>query len=214
LKDVLRRHWEYGRWATCSAVGSWSGTNLYYPLLSTFAGLAYAGEMKALMNLTAPLSQTMASVSMLALPHAARSGHQRAGSLSRKVTFVFLGLGVAYWAVVLPFQSRIFHLLYKGAYMGVLWFVPLFALMSILTSALNGPMVMLRGLNFPQDVFSARTGGAVISLAIGVPATWRYGLPGAAAGVTLASLITFVIAQVLLQRRLKSLSTALQEVPS
>jgi hypothetical protein len=74
--------------------------------------------------------------------------------------------------------------------------------MSILNSALNGPIVMLRGLNFPKSVFVARVGGAVISMAIGIPATWVYGLYGATAGVILASFFTFVIGQVLLRSRL------------
>ena len=203
-REVLRRHWEYGRWAICSAFGSWSGTNVYYPLLSTFAGLAQAGEMKALINLTAPLSQTMASVSMLALPYAARKGRGHATRVSRNLTFIFVGLGAAYWAIVLPFQSQVFHFLYKGAYAAAVTFVPLYALMSILNSALNGPIVMLRGLNFPESVFVARVGGAVASMAIGIPATWAYGLYGATTGVILASLITFLIGQVLLCRRLAS----------
>jgi len=201
-REVLRRHWEYGRWAICSALGSWSGTNIYYPLLSSFVGLAQAGEMKALINLTAPLSQTMASVSMLALPYAARKGREHATQLSRKLTFIFVGMGAAYWAIVLPFQSQVFKLLYKGAYATVAAFVPLYALMSILNSALNGPIVMLRGLNFPKSVFAARVGGAVASMAIGIPATCAYGLYGATVGVILASLITSLIGEVLLRSRL------------
>jgi O-antigen/teichoic acid export membrane protein len=202
-REVLRRHWEYGRWAICSAFGSWSGTNVYYPLLSGVVGLAQAGEMKALMNLTAPLSQTMASVSMLALPYVARRGTEHATQLSRNLTFVFVGLGAAYWAIVLPFQSHIFQFLYKGAYATVVGLVPLFALMSVLNSALNGPIVMLRGLNLPESVFTARVGGAIASMAIGIPATWMYGLYGATAGVILASVLTFLIGQALLNKRLR-----------
>jgi hypothetical protein len=61
---------------------------------------------------------------------------------------------------------------------------------------------MLRGLNFPKAVFVARVGGAVASMAIGIPATWAYGLYGATAGVILASLVTFLIGQILLRSRL------------
>jgi len=204
MREVLWRHWEYGRWATCSAIGSWGATNVYLPLLSSFAGMAYAGQMKALLNLTSPLSQTMASISMLALPYAARSGRQQAHPLSLKVTLVFTGLGVAYWAAVLPFQSQVFHFLYKGAYTAVIPLVPLYAVMSMLNSGMNGPMVMLRGLNYPDSVFVARTGGAVISMLVGIPATYLYGLYGATAGVILASLITFFLAQVLFKRRLNA----------
>lgn len=78
-------------------------------------------------------------------------------------------------------------------------------------SALNGPVVMLRGLNFPESVFVARTGGAVISMAVGIPATWAFGLYGATVGLILASLVTFLIAQILLNRRLSAFPAPLAE---
>ncbi len=39
---------------------------------------------------------------------------------------------------------------------------------------------------------------------VGIPATYLYGLYGATAGVILASLITFLLAQVLFKRRLNA----------
>jgi O-antigen/teichoic acid export membrane protein len=190
-----------------SAFASWSSTNFYYPLLSTWSGMAQAGEMKALLNLTAPISQTMASLSMLAVPYAARAGSKNARRLSGKLTVVFLGSACLYWCFVLPMQSRVVHVLYPGgAYNGIIPLIPLFALISILNSAFNAPAAMLRGLNFPASVFTARVWGGVISLAIGIPATWIFALKGATIGQILASLITFVIGKLLLDRKLANFS--------
>jgi O-antigen/teichoic acid export membrane protein len=150
----------------------------------------------------------MASVSMLALPYAARSGETRAREVAKKVSLVFVGLGIVYWGLVLPLRVEVFHLLYKGAYAAVIVLLPWFAVMSLLNSALNGPLVMLRGLNLPKSVFVARAVGAALSIAIGIPATYLYGLRGATAGVILASLFTFAIGQFLLNRRLHSQKSA------
>src|SRR5262249_40751078 len=76
LRDVLKRHWSYGRWALAGALAMWIPSNIYYPLLSTFSGMAQAGELKVLMNFYSPVLQTYGALSLLLLPYAARAQHQ------------------------------------------------------------------------------------------------------------------------------------------
>src|SRR5262249_5616556 len=64
------RHWGYGRWALASCVANWIPAYIYYPLLSSFAGMAQSGQLKALMNFTLPVEQTKAALSLLFLPYA------------------------------------------------------------------------------------------------------------------------------------------------
>ncbi|MBV9626118.1 MAG: hypothetical protein JOZ14_19295, partial [Acidobacteria bacterium] len=69
--EVWQRHWKYGRWALASSFASWVPAYIYYPLLTSFWGMSQSGDLKALMNLVAPMQQTQAALSMLFLPYAA-----------------------------------------------------------------------------------------------------------------------------------------------
>jgi O-antigen/teichoic acid export membrane protein len=86
LRDIWKRHWNYGRWALGIVVAMWLPGNIYYPLLTSFHGAASAGELRALMNFAQPLFQTNTALSLLLLPYAARvqSEEGHAGALTRR----------------------------------------------------------------------------------------------------------------------------------
>src|ERR1700677_1086710 len=87
LRATWGKHWEYGRWALATCVVGWIPNYVYIPLVSSFSGMATAGELRALMNLAAPVLQTYAALSMLFLPYAARvenrNGKKAAKALNR-----------------------------------------------------------------------------------------------------------------------------------
>jgi len=205
--EVCRKHWSYGRWALIANVASWVPAYLFYPLLSAFAGLAASGQLKALMNLVAPLQQTQAALGMLFLPYAARLQGERAGknaaSLNRKITVITLAGAISYWVVILWLKGPVFHLLYSGRYMDVAHYLPFVALGSILWAAAFGPTVVLRAMEAPRLVFLAYAVATVLSLVIGIPATKAYGLWGAILGVNLSDLVSLVLMVVLFKRRLR-----------
>jgi O-antigen/teichoic acid export membrane protein len=203
---VCRKHWSYGRWALVANVASWVPAYLFYPLLSAFTGLAASGQLKALMNLVAPLQQTQAALGMLFLPYAARLQGERAGqnaaSLNRKITVITLAGAISYWAVILWFKGPVFHLLYSGRYLEVAHYLPFVALGSILWAAAFGPTVVLRAMEAPRLVFLAYAAATVLSLIIGIPATKAFGLWGAILGVNLSDAVSLILMVVLLKRRL------------
>ena len=43
VRDAWQRHWRYGRWAVGSAAMMWIPANIFYPLVSSFGGMAHAG---------------------------------------------------------------------------------------------------------------------------------------------------------------------------
>ncbi|MFZ0759282.1 MAG: hypothetical protein WAM69_04965 [Candidatus Sulfotelmatobacter sp.] len=209
LGAVCRKHWTYGRWALVANLASWVPAYLFYPLLSAFAGLAQSGQLKALMNLVAPLQQSQAALSMLFLPYAARLQGERAGknasSLNRKITGIALAGAFCYWAVILWFKGSVFHLLYTGKYMDVAHLLPFVALGSILWAAAFGPTVVLRAMESPRLVFLAYAVATMLSLVIGVPATRAFGLWGAILGVNVSDAISLLMMVLLLRRKLDGL---------
>jgi len=207
LAETWSRHWGYGKWALASSVAGWIPANIYYPLISSFHGMAASGQLKALMNLTLPLEQVKAALSMLFLPYAARVAARKGASgptaLTTQMTFLAFAGALVYWAFILPFPKQVFQIMYSGKYQDVVGLLPIVAVGSIVWSAAYGPAIALRGMEAPDLVFKAFAVATIGSLVIGVPATWYFGLKGAIWGGNLADFSSLIMVFVVLKRRLR-----------
>jgi O-antigen/teichoic acid export membrane protein len=203
--QAWRKHWEYGRWALAVSVVTWIPYYMYYPLVSAFSGMAAAGQLKALMNLSLPLEQTYTALSILFLPYAARvcreKGVSSSGPLVRRITMLFVGGAILYWGLLIPFRGFVFHILYGGKYMEVAPLIPYVAIGTTLWSAAFGPAIMLRAIESPDSIFWARIVASVLSLLIGVPATRSFGLWGVVGSIIVANIAAFFISMYILQRK-------------
>jgi O-antigen/teichoic acid export membrane protein len=203
--QAWHKHWEYGRWALAVSVVTWIPYYMYYPLVSMFGGMAQAGQLRALMNLSLPMEQSYTALSILFLPYAARicrqQGLSASGPLVRRITMLFVGGAVAYWAILIPFKAQVFHLLYGGKYMEVAHFIPYVALGTTLWSAAFGPAILLRAIESPDSIFWARLAASILSLLVGVPATKWFGLWGVVASLIVANIAAFLISMYILHRK-------------
>jgi O-antigen/teichoic acid export membrane protein len=206
FRETWRRHWRYGRWALASCVASWIPSYVYYPLLSSFAGVAQSGQLKALMNLTLPFEQTKEVLCMLALPYAAGVIERQSKSATRvlagKLTLVTVAGAIGYWSILIILNQPVFRLLYSGRYLEIAYLLPLLAIGQIFWSAAAGPAVALRAMESPGSVFVAFACATCISLVVGVPATWFFGLRGSIWGSNIADLLSLVFVLVLLRRNI------------
>src|SRR5579859_1013906 len=206
--QAWHKHWEYGRWALAVSVVTWIPYYMYYPLVSAFSGMAQAGQLRALMNLSLPMEQSYTALSILFLPYAARvcreKGISSSGPLVRRITLLFVVGALAYWAVLIPFRGIVFHLLYGGKYLEVTPLIPYVALGTTLWSAAFGPAILLRAIESPDSIFYARIVASVLSLVIGVPATRSFGLWGVVTSIIVANLAAFLISMYILHRKSKS----------
>ncbi|MGH9431325.1 MAG: hypothetical protein ACRD3T_07255 [Terriglobia bacterium] len=205
LRQAWRRHWEYGRWALAASVASWLPAYIYYPLLGAVSGMASAGQLRALMNLVSPVNQVLAALSMLFIPHAARVQGRHGIGRSRGLSYKLMALSVAmtagYWAVMILFKRPVFELFYGTRYLGIMNLLPIVAFGSLFWSAASGPSIVLRGMESPQSLFWAFGVATVISLLIGVPAAWKFGLTGGIWGMNISDVISFGMAVWLLGRK-------------
>src|SRR5579863_2318875 len=206
--QAWHKHWEYGRWALAVSVVTWIPYYMYYPLVSAFNGMAQAGQLRALMNLSLPMEQSYTALSILFLPYAARvcreKGIGASGPLVRRITLLFVVGAVAYWAVLIPFKGFVFHVLYGGRYTEVAHFIPYVALGTTMWAAAFGPAILLRAIESPDSIFYARCVASVLSLLIGVPATRAFGLWGVVWSLVVANLAAFLISLYILNRKSKS----------
>jgi O-antigen/teichoic acid export membrane protein len=212
LRETWSRHWRYGGWAFASCIAAWLPSYVYYPILSSFKGMAQSGQLKALMNLTTPFEQTKGALFMLLLPYAARVAerHGKSGTriLGGRLTLLSAGGAIFYWAIIIPLHKPVFQLLYSGRYMEVAHLLPLLALGQVFWSAAYGPSIALRAMESPASVFLAFASATVASLLIGVPATWAYGLKGAIWGSNLADILSLVAVVLVLRHKLATRGSA------
>lgn len=206
FRAVWCRHWTYGKWALLSAAAMWVPANTFYPLVSSFSGVASAGELKALLNFFNPILQVFSALSLLLLPYASRKQSQGAEpkALTWKITLLFGGGTLFYWIVVILLQQPAFSLLYGGKYTEVIPLLPVVALGSIFDNAFFGPAIILRAMESPKSVFAALLAAASLSILLGVPATWALGIKGAVWAQSLSAVIAFVVAVALLRRKMAS----------
>lgn len=209
LKETWSKHWEYGKWALLTCVVGWIPNYVYIPLVSSFSGIAAGGELRALMNFSAPLLQTFAALSMLFLPYAARvqgeEGRAGVNALTWKLVLLFVGGGAVYWAVLIPLRQPLFHLVYAGKYIESSSLIPLFALETMFWSAALGPAILLRAMESPRSLFFANGAASAVAIVLGVPATRYFGLQGVVWSMILANLVYMVAAYILLSRKVATL---------
>jgi len=197
LRQVRAENWAYGRWALASAIFMWVPWNIFYTLLSGFDGMAGAGQLRALLNFALPMAQTYGAMSLLFIPHAARSidhrGERVVERVSGRITWLFLACGVAYWVPVIVFRGSLLKLFYHGEYFGVGNYIAVVAAASVLWGMAQGPAIALRANKTPFLVFHIYFGSAIVALAAGIPLTKLFGLAGATLAMLMASLSAWLI---------------------
>jgi len=206
LSRVIQQHWIYGRWALASSVVTWIPWNIHYALLGHFSGMAGAGGLRALVNLMLPLGQACSALSLLITPYAART-HARGGArsldgLSWRITSLFVGGAVAYWAFITLLRASTLRFLYDGKYGALAHFVPWVAVASTLWTAAYGPAIVLRAKQAPALVFCVYCASSAIALVAGIPASRAFGLPGTLWAIILSSSVALAAALFLVHRGL------------
>ena len=211
-RKVAEKHWEYGRWILASlGVSSLSG-GLYYPLVSGFSGLAAVGELKALLNFSLPVAQTLNAISVLLLPYASRvyreSGLASLRSLIWKIAWLFGAAAVAYWTCLILLSKPILRSLYGGQYTELAHLIPWLAVALLPWNLAAVPALILRAVRYPASIFAAYCTSCIVLLLVGVPAVRVLGLRGALLAMILSNLAALVVVLTLLRQKLRNISIA------
>jgi O-antigen/teichoic acid export membrane protein len=215
LREVMRRHWEYGRWALGSSLAIWVPNNIFYFIVPAFGGVAAAANLRALMNLTLPPGQTATALQLLLQPHTAKVHHTRGNNALKSVSVtiagvLFLGSAV-YWGILVAFGKPILHALYAGRYDSVTNLLPWLAV-GVIAQTLNSvPTLGLRALQRPSDVLAAYSAAVVVTLVAGIPLTWRWGVSGVVITMLISNVTTSLVGARLFNRHLKATPIIPQE---
>src|SRR5207248_3956008 len=119
-KQIIQRHWQYGRWAVASSAATWGTTALLFVLLTSFRGLAATGELKALLNVASPIGTAFLAISMLSVSYGSRIYAERNPERMLKfagwLTTLYMGGTAAYFLALTALRHPVLHLLYGNKY--------------------------------------------------------------------------------------------------
>jgi O-antigen/teichoic acid export membrane protein len=206
VREVWREHWNYGRWAIGSTLLTWIPGNIFYSVTGALLGMRDAGAYRGLMNLELPVTHTASAISLLFLPVLSRTFGRQGLAATRVPVWRVMGvyaLGAAvYGGIFVAWQRPIFRALYGGNYMEYCWLAPWMLLGVVFQVSSYGPAVGLRAVQSPSSVFRVYGVAAAVSLATGIPATWAFGVVGAAAGTVLSNVACFGAALYLYRKKL------------
>lgn len=208
---IFRQHWTYGRWILLSSVLSWLTGAIYYPLVSSFSGMAATGALKVLLNLTLPAAQAFNALSVFVLPYASRmyqlNGVAALTHVVTRMTWLFAAGSILYWGLIIFLSKPLILLLYGARYSDLYSLVPLVAVASIPWNIAYVPAIALRAVRSSASIFAIYCASSAVAVVIGIPVTWGYGLRGALWTMTVSNAAALLVSFVLFRRRLAGRST-------
>lgn len=206
-KLVLSQHWQYGRWVLASLVLNAVAGDVYYPLVSSFSGLAATGQLKALLNFYMLVAQTFSALSVFLLPYACRvlseDGVPALRRLTWKLGALFGLLAFAYWTVLVLLSTPLLEIVYGDRYVGLSSLVVLVAAASLPWNLTVVPTITLRAVRSSASIFVIYCASSAVAVLVGVPLTWIAGLRGALCAMIVSNLAALIAAVVLVRRKLR-----------
>lgn len=200
--SLRREHWTYGRWGVAGVALAWASVEVYYVFLSALHGFDVVGVLRAAMNLVAPAMQALLALSTVALPLFALA--HREGRLHRTVSMAYLafaGATAAFGAVLFVFAAPVVALVYGPGFEAAVPIVRLVALLPLTLAVTRVAASALHALERPRDIYLGYLPGAVVSLTLGLGATWLWGVQGAAVGVVASGACVAVAMGLRVRRR-------------
>jgi len=131
--QVLKEHWNYGRWSLPANLLSWFPWNFPYIALAIFSNVESTGYLRSYMNLVLPFLHVIGAMSTAIVPMLARRRNTiyYDGFSTRILAFIAVPSSI-YWLLMGLGHGEIVGLLYSGRFIdqsNLLWilaFLPVF----------------------------------------------------------------------------------------
>lgn len=190
-REVIRSHWEYGRWGLLTNIVYWLSGYGYTSLVGAFLGLSEIGAIRAMQNLINPLGLVLTALSSVLLPWMVkRTIHGGNSWLRRTVPLIavaFAGMACLVLGPIVLLGSQFDHILYNGRYSEFVWLLPFSALVQVLSAFTSAIAMGLQVLERPRRLFYGYGAAAITTLVLGLPAVYLGGLLGAMFGTVITA---------------------------
>jgi O-antigen/teichoic acid export membrane protein len=186
---------------------SWISSEIYYPLLTIFSGVATVGLLKVLLSFNLPLVQSFSALSLFFLPYASRAYHEKGvtalTSFAWKTTALSTLAAVAYWAVAILLGRPLMHFVYGDRYTEISSQIRWVAAASLPWNIAIVPTIVLRALRSSASIMAIYFASSGVAIVVGIPASKMFGLRGALGAMAMSNLAALAVAFVLVSRELR-----------
>jgi O-antigen/teichoic acid export membrane protein len=208
--EQWKKHWDFGRWELSKIGFDWIYQNVSFTLTAGFLGMAQVGALKSMMTLFLPLTQSMAALRRLVLPHLAskfdREKPAETGEAVRKLALIYLAGTALYSAVISIGGAELLRLLYSGKFSQYAYLLPLLSVASLFGIPGDAIEMGLRALRSPRSIFIASCVSAVASVCVTALLTWAFAINGAAWAIVISALASQITMGILFWRKSKELT--------
>jgi peptidoglycan/xylan/chitin deacetylase (PgdA/CDA1 family) len=212
VRELIRTHWDYGRWSMLGTVVMWLEVNSYYLTTGTFLGMREAGALAALASFALPINHIFQGTSRLLLPvfskHATERGYEATRQLAGRLSMVFIAAVGVYAVMASVFGRLAITLLYGPRFTEFSRYVGPSLISVVLSSAIVPKEIAMRAIKAPRQLLRASVCTGSLALVVGLTAIWTLGLPGVFLSTALTTLFHFCLVSFLLRRETRTGSSA------
>jgi len=206
--EVLRQHWQYGRWVMGSTIVIWVSSYGYYLIVGALLPMQDVAALRALRNLTEPCYRAMAAIILLVLPWAssryAEEGGRGLQRRTRQLNLLFGGGALAYFVAICFFRDRVMSFLYAGRYNESSHLLVLATAPLVLIAASLGSEVAVQVMQAPSEVFLAYGVSGALTLLLGIAFTHYWGLVGGLVSILISAAAVWLVLTYRCQKRLRA----------
>lgn len=204
MRHVWRRHWNYGRWGLATFLMSWAQTNGVSVMSGRFLGLSGVGGLNALFGLLLPMVQVLAAIARVAVTRIAQifthHGQEAIVKPVIRVAVAFLGLASGYAIVLALFHTPILHFIYGDRFVQYAGMAPIISLHLVGSAGIMACDIGFVGIRRPQAAVPIKVFMMIVTTAVTMVLSWRFGLTGATVAIPLCSTVTAILMAIRLVR--------------
>lgn len=196
VKDVVRDFWVLGRWMLLSNAGAVVSSLGYWYVLQASHGDEACAIFGAIVNMLKLANPIMSSMANLIVPAVARESATHGLRAARRIALRYIGFGAAllapYFALLLIFPHWMLQRFYgvNSPYADYSQWLRLFVLNYMVAYIAQTIGSWLAGLQHSKLGFHTQLVNVIVTLAVGLPLTYKYGVRGLVFGGLIAIFAT------------------------
>lgn len=175
---LIKKNWNFGSWLVATSLLYWLSESFYIPLIGYFSGQSEVGAFQALKNLTYPLNQVIAGISLYFLPVISKR-IESSRLKAQKIHMIYGFISFVYLVFILLLDEEIISILYDNEQLLTFtWMLFFLCAASFIESIKQSTSLFLVAYEKTKFTFISRLVGVILTFSIGLYLIYSFGIVG------------------------------------